>query len=190
MEHFYHLPHMGEDWFTYPRLYKEMVNKFPSGSHFVEVGSWKGKSAAFMAVEIINSGKQIKFDCIDLWSDEPYSGYSGQDVFGDEFYSVFLKNIEPVSHIVNPIRKDSSSAAADYPDKSIDFVFIDADHTYEGVKKDLIAWLPKVKSGGMFSGHDYGWTEHIRQAVSEVLGEGNYSDPWGCGCFLVGIEYK
>lgn len=183
MEHFYHLPHMGEDWFTFPKLYSEMVKRFPSGSHFVEIGCWKGKSASFMAVEIINSGKQINFDCIDIWSEDPYLP-TGQDLLGNEFYSMFLENTKPVSHIVNPIRKDSSTAAADYPDKSIDFVFIDADHTYEGVKRDLAAWYPKMKVGGIFAGHDYGWTPHIRQAVSEFLGPGNYSDPWGCGCFI------
>ena len=48
-------------------LYKKIVEKFPSGSHFVEVGSFLGKSASFMAVEIINSGKLIKLDCVDHW---------------------------------------------------------------------------------------------------------------------------
>ena len=68
---------------------------------------------------------------------------------------------------------------------SIESVFnLKLDDVYEGVKKDLIAWYPKVKKGGIFSGHDYGWTEHIRQAVDEVLGKGNYADPWGCGCFI------
>lgn len=63
MEHFYQ--NIGEDWFTYPNLYKEMVEKSSNGSLFVEVGSWKGRSASFMAVEILNSKKDIKFDCVD-----------------------------------------------------------------------------------------------------------------------------
>ena len=63
MEHFYQK--IGEDWFTYPNLYKKMVSDANENSHFVEVGVWKGRSAAFMAVEIINSKKDIKFDCID-----------------------------------------------------------------------------------------------------------------------------
>ena len=55
MEHFYQK--IGEDWFTYPNLYKKMVSDANENSHFVEVGVWKGRSAAFMAVEIINSKK-------------------------------------------------------------------------------------------------------------------------------------
>ena len=41
------------------------------------------------------------------------------------------------------------------PDNSLDFVYIDADHTEEGVRTDLEAWYSKVKSGGIVSGHDY-----------------------------------
>jgi hypothetical protein len=187
MEHFYHLPHMGEDWFTFPRLYSEMVKRFPDGSHFVEIGAWKGKSSSYMAVEIINSNKQIKFDCIDIWTDESLdnSGYDhNHNTSSDFFYNMFLENIKPVRHIINPIKASSWQKAEDYPDKSIDFIFIDGDHTYDGVKKDLAAWYPKMKIGGVFAGHDYGWTPHIRQAVAELLGDGNYSDPWGCGCFM------
>lgn len=65
MNHIYTGNEFGEDWFSYANLYSEMVNRFPSGSHFFEIGSWKGKSSAYMAVEIVNSGKDIKFDCID-----------------------------------------------------------------------------------------------------------------------------
>ena len=44
-----------------------MVNHFTDNSHFVEIGSWKGRSASYMAVEIFNSRKNIKFDCVDTW---------------------------------------------------------------------------------------------------------------------------
>jgi hypothetical protein len=185
MEHFWNKPHMGENWFTYPTLYKTMVEVFPSGSHFVELGSWKGMSAAFMAVEIINSNKDIKFDCIDIWSETPYLGEGNQDLVGEDLMNKFLENISPVRHIVNPIRKDSSTAAADYADGSIDFVFIDGDHTYEGCKKDILAWLPKMKPNSILAGHDYAWHEPIRDAVRDVFGEGNFGDPWGCGCFIL-----
>ena len=37
----------------------------------------------------------------------------------------------------------------------VDFVFIDAEHTYEGVRDDIIAWSPKVRPGGIIAGHDY-----------------------------------
>ena len=41
------------------------------------------------------------------------------------------------------------------PDGFFDFVFIDANHSYEAVREDVAAWAPKVRSGGIVSGHDY-----------------------------------
>ena len=57
MNHIYKQENFGENWFTYPIFYSDMVKKFPHGSKFVEVGSWKGKSSSYMAVEIANSIK-------------------------------------------------------------------------------------------------------------------------------------
>jgi uncharacterized Rossmann fold enzyme len=68
----------------------------------------------------------------------------------------------------------SVPAAAHIPDASLDFVFIDADHTYEAVRADVLAWLPKVKPTGFIAGHDYenpGYPEWgVKQAVEEILG--------------------
>jgi len=187
MEHFWFQPHMGENWFTYPALYAETVKRFDTGSHFVELGSWKGMSAAYMAVEIINSGKNIKFDCIDIWADGGYLQDGTQDLFGVDLMNRFLENTKPVSHIINATRGDSSETAKNYADGSVDFVFIDGDHSYEGCSRDIRAWLPKVKNGGVLAGHDYGWHEPIRQSVRDIFGEGNFSDPWGCGCFVFDV---
>ena len=49
----------------------------------------------------------------------------------------------------------SEQAADVMPDNMLDFYYIDADHRYEAVKQDIDLWLPKVKSGGIFCGHDY-----------------------------------
>ena len=49
----------------------------------------------------------------------------------------------------------SAGAAAQIPDCSLDFVFIDADHSYAGTAADIAAWLPKLKDGGLLGGHDY-----------------------------------
>ena len=66
------------------------------------------------------------------------------------------------------IRKHSVVAAADVTDGSLDFVFIDADHTYPAVVADIAAWWPKVKPGGWIGGHDYGKPEFgVTGAVNE-----------------------
>lgn len=50
---------------------------------------------------------------------------------------------------------DSAEAAREVPDGSLDFVFIDADHSFEAVQRDIEAWRSKVRPGGWFGGHDY-----------------------------------
>ena len=181
MKHFYQEPHMGENWFNYERLYSKAVDLFPTGSHFVEIGCWKGKSSVFMAVEIINSGKKIKFDCIDTFIEKD----SHLDLEMNLVLNEFKKNIEPVNHIINLIHADSSTTAANYQDESIDFIFIDGDHSYEGVIKDLKAWIPKIKKTGVISGHDYGWHPPVHKACDDIFGVGDYTDPWGIGCFWI-----
>jgi hypothetical protein len=172
----------GENYFTYPRFYSQMVSLFHDGCHFVEVGSWKGRSAAFMAVEIHNSGKKIKFDCVDTWKGSETEEQHQNDKFvkTDTLYEKFLENTRRVNHIITPIRKSSVEAAKDYADASLDFVFIDGDHRYECVLEDIKAWLPKIKNLGVIAGHDYGWCTDVRKAVHEVLGigEGGYSDSY------------
>ena len=52
-------------------------------------------------------------------------------------------------------RRSSMDAVADVRDKSLDFVFIDADHKYVSVCEDIREWSKKVRIGGIVSGHDY-----------------------------------
>jgi cephalosporin hydroxylase len=168
MEHFY-LDIQG--WFDFDNIYKDMILNLSDGSHVVEVGSWKGKSAAFMCVEILNSGKQIKFDCVDIWSGAGEDGEYSNDnsVISQTLYDEFLKNMEPVIGLYTPIREWSDKAASRYNDGALDFVFIDAGHSYENVIADITAWLPKVKKGGVIGGHDYSHAAGVKKAVNEVF---------------------
>lgn len=173
MNHIYQKPEFGEEWFSFPNLYSKMVEKFPSGSKFVEVGSWKGKSSAYMAVEIANSNKEIDFYCVDTWKGsvehQEYSELS-------ELYNIFIDNMKSVEPYYFPLKITSLSAASKFRDKSLDFVFIDASHEYEDVKADILAWLPKVKVGGILAGHDYyvtgtDWHPGVKRAVNEILND-------------------
>jgi hypothetical protein len=56
---------------------------------------------------------------------------------------------------VKVLRMDSVDAAATFADKSLAFVYLDGDHSFEGFRRDLAAWWPKVQSGGIIAGHDY-----------------------------------
>lgn len=169
MEHFYQNV---EGWFTFPNIYKAVVEKLEGGL-IVEVGTWMGQSAAFMAVEIVNSKKPFVFHCVDTWKgSEEHKDY---DVIkNDELYEKFLKNMESVKDVIVPVRKNSLEASKDYADNSIDFLFLDAAHDYENVKADLEAWYPKVKPGCIFAGHDYPYWEGVVRAVDEFCVERSY----------------
>ena len=137
----------------YMGLYKKVVEIFPSNSHFVEVGSFLGKSSVYMAVEIINSGKRIKFDCIDHWKGSE-EHYDNENIDTENLYETFLKNIEPVKGVINPVRAESVIASKLYKPNSLDFIFIDASHDEMSVKQDLTYWLPRLKENGMIAGDD------------------------------------
>lgn len=67
------------------------------------------------------------------------------------------------------LRTTGVEAAKQFDDLSIDFVYIDGDHTYEFVKGDIAAWWPKIKPGGILSGHDYIKEHHIRKIPFGVI---------------------
>jgi predicted O-methyltransferase YrrM len=180
MEHFYNNID-SENWFGYESLYSSMVSKFNDGSRFVEVGTWKGMSACFMAVEIINSGKNIQFDCVDTWEFFDWFVDINKSAY-ENLYETFLKNIEPVKNNIKIIRMISWEGASNYENESIDFAFIDAGHDYNSIKKDLISWLPKIKKGGVIAGHDY-YHKPIFDAVHEVIGEKNIKPNGSCWVF-------
>lgn len=65
----------------------------------------------------------------------------------------------------------TAAAAPSVSDSSLDFVFVDAGHSYASVRADLRAWWPKVKPGGWFGGHDYHDAfPGVRRAVDERFG--------------------
>lgn len=167
MQHFYENIF---GWFGFYETYSKMVNKFDN-AHFVEIGAYLGKSTSYMAVEIINSKKNIRFDVIDTW--EGSLGESNitsrKEFIEGTLYTDFLNNIEPVKDHINILKMTSLEGSKLYQDNSLDFVFIDADHSYESVKNDIESWLPKVKKGGYISGDDYNWST-VRQAVDEKFG--------------------
>lgn len=167
MRHFYNEI---SGWAAFSRLYIEMVAEAPDPAHFVEVGSWLGRSAALMAVEIVNSKKQIKFDCIDPWTD------GGPDLRHTAFfktqtvpiYDQFISNLAPVWDRINAMRMTSLEAARTYADASLDFVMLDGDHSYDAVRADIAAFLPKMKSGSVLSGDDFEWPG-VKRAVTEAF---------------------
>jgi len=167
MEHFYKNI---QGYFNFEFLYSDVVKIFPNDAKFLEIGAWQGKSSSYMAVEIINSKKNISFYCVDTWDGGSEMAHYNI-VKSGKLYETFTSNISSVKDYIIPIKLPSVSAANTFPDNYFDFIFIDGDHTYESVVNDLHAWYPKLKKNGIFAGHDYGVKIGVAKAVNEFISQ-------------------
>lgn len=150
-----------EGWFDFRDVYDYVAATLPDGGTFAEVGCWKGKSLIYLSHRLEDAGKNCWLDCIDSFTGDSDTGR--MDVYGE-----FLDNVtESDASGVRPMRKKSVKATAEFPDSSLDGIFIDAAHDYESVKADIAAWLPKVKPGGFFGGHDID-APGVLRAVNEA----------------------
>ena len=150
------------NWFNYKNFYKK-ISKEKNFQVFIELGSWKGHSTRYLG-KLLKKRNVIIY-AIDLFEDT-YKNYN--DIEKKYLDKIFEYNTRGLNNIKS-IKSISWEAAVKFNDASVDFVFIDADHEYESVKKDIAAWLPKVKKGGIISGHDYFNPCGVKQAVDEIF---------------------
>jgi hypothetical protein len=172
MEYHEHIP----GWFDYQNLFDEQVARAGPGAIVVEIGAYLGRSTAYLASRILRSGKPIRVYVVDLWDgwfhhDDQQSlpMNEGTDVFWH-----FMRNMRAagLDAVLCPLKLDSVKAASLFDDGSVDFVFVDGDHGYEPLKRDLAAWFPKVRPGGTLAGHDYVNADFpgVRRAADEFFG--------------------
>lgn len=159
-----------DNWFDYAGFYQFVSNQ--NFKVFVEVGVWKGHSISFLGNLLRN--KDVQIFAVDLWNEtyeyENVPNLKRQKQF---LYDIYRENIRSsgLQDRIQDIKMLSWEAASRFEDGGVDFVFIDADHSYEAVIKDIDAWLPKVRAGGIISGHDYFNPCGVKQAVDEKFGQ-------------------
>ena len=93
----------------------------------------------------------------------------------DNTYKAFLQKIKDqgIEDRVRVLKMFSSEAAAFIDDGSLDFCFIDGNHLYEYVLRDIEMYLPKIKKGGLIAGHDYGMEgTGVKRAVNDFFNKG------------------
>lgn len=149
------------NWFDYQEFYKNISQK--PYNIFVELGVWLGHSISFLAQNI--NRKDVIIYAVDLF-DESYE-FKDLTYLEGRRYEIFCKNTKKYENIIKPIKSYSWEAANNFSNNSVDFVFVDADHSYESVVKDIDAWLPKIKNQGIISGHDYFNPCGVKKAVDE-----------------------
>lgn len=139
-----------------------------------ELGVWKGKTF----LRLLRDCPRLTLLGVDLW--EPQPDNTGPQTYTEYRHAEYEKIVREGAEQYGEraiIYKCSTYMAAHYvADNSLDFVFVDADHSVDAVRNDITTWRPKLREGGRMIGHDINWPE-VREVVEEL-----------CPDFLVGPD--
>lgn len=153
-----------------------LVDHLPGA--IVEIGSFKGKSTIALALgsQYLTTSKRM------VYAIDPFT----HPVLPANYAEDFVLNLGKagVTPYVTAIKKPSELAYEDCP-PSICVLFVDGDHSYEGVTRDIIHYAPRVVPGGIIAFHDYSyknspgyeWAElpGVTRAVDELCATANYA---------------
>lgn len=159
-------------WQTIERLAR--LNGWTKGA---ELGVWRGETFK----HLVKTCKNLHMTGVDLYEPQPDNGgpetwtpgENGHAWDHNAYYNDLLAFCEQFSGRAQIIKDYTTEAAKQIEDESLDFVFIDADHSYEGVIRDVGAWACKVRPGGYVMGHDIHFPT-VQKAVNEIYGENKY----------------
>jgi predicted O-methyltransferase YrrM len=134
-----------------------------TGGTIVEVGSYHGKSAVNLAYAIRKRGRAAGIYCVDTWMNTTIEHAPNLDVFQH-----FLDNTAAYRDLITPLRGRSEDVSREWEGGAIDVIFIDGDHSFEGVTTDIRSWVPRVKSGGLILFHDSDLPE-VRAGINATM---------------------
>lgn len=131
----------------------------------------------------------MKLYCVDAWT--AYSGYRehvSQEKL-DGFYEITKERLKDYN--VELVKGWSVEAADKFDNESLDFVYLDANHDFTNVVRDLDAWHRKVKKGGIVAGHDYRFVSNMMTKYGVIPAVNGWTQayqikPW----FLLGRKVK
>ena len=115
------------------------------------------------------TGKRLKMYGVDPYiiqkENTLYEHELGSTNYNNNSFSQMKRDVIKKSikyHNLELIIDRSDNASKNFKDESIDFVFIDGDHSYKSVLLDIDCWHPKVQENGLIMGHDYNWGDVAR----------------------------
>jgi hypothetical protein len=161
----------------FPILIKQMGYK-----KICEVGVAAG---GFLSILVLsNPSHLVGVDVWDKYDKEAYANIPFYyKCFPHHMNKVWRENVQAWAERtylnVDIIVNFSVEAAKQFEDGYFDFVYIDADHTYDGITADLEAWYPKVRKGGMIAGHDY-HNDFYNDWLGDFLGDHKKIEPIRC----------
>jgi predicted O-methyltransferase YrrM len=157
---------------------RRLLTYLPKQAACAEIGTWRGD----FAQRILHSRRPRELHLIDPWEHRAEAAYKHAFFGGGSadaqarMDSIYASVIDRFSSAiergqVHVHRSRSVAAASSFGDASLDWVYIDGDHTYEAVKADLHAYYRTIRPGGLLAGDDYGqhgwWRDGVTRAVDE-----------------------
>ena len=127
----------------------------------VEIGCALADTTSFL----LSNKSSLKLTAIDPYVN--YIDWNGNHIFNEEPFNIAMNKLEKFGDRFKLLKMFSDDAASLIEDESLDFIFIDGLHTYDQLTKDCNNFYSKVKSGGIFSGHDYHVIAEVGKAVDE-----------------------
>jgi MMP 1-O-methyltransferase len=156
------------------QVYEHIARTCPPEAVLVEVGAWCGRSAIMLAQLL----KDYKKPFVTIYAVDQFKNTEGltEDMRtfiasqGGSIRPIFEQNVRlgGVEDQVRVLEGDSAECASHFIDGELDMVFIDADHRFEYVARDIRTWQPKLRRGGLLAGHDY-TDPDVTRAVTELL---------------------
>ncbi|MEO6841841.1 MAG: class I SAM-dependent methyltransferase [Bradyrhizobium sp.] len=160
---------------------ESLLAKLPKKKIGAELGVFRGD----FSIEVLRIADPMRFHMIDPWVSIEVgprrAGWYGadqrtqadMDKIHDDVLQRFAKEVKAGTAIIH--RATSEQALSEMPDGTLDWIYVDGDHSYEGALLDLRLSLTKVKPGGMICGDDYAtngwWNGGVERALHEFLHE-------------------
>jgi predicted O-methyltransferase YrrM len=141
------------------------IKKFKKKIVAAEIGSYLGASACFICSALKSNDKLI---CIDTWGNDAMQ--YGNDIDGEkrDTYTEFTNNTSNFNGSIIKLRGWSTDVIGQVRTitDTLDFLFIDGDHNYDGVKKDWDLYSPFLKKGSVIAFHDTEWAEGVNKVIA------------------------
>lgn len=139
----------------------------------VELGVFMGGTLFRLAQQLRNLGKTTKIYGIDTWEYinlSPESFKWANISSAKEGYDKFQQYLLELNLDIHIIKEDSCQAARHFSDKSVNYLWMDANHGYDGLCQEIRVWMPKMADQCIIAVHDY-LEGSIPAAIQDTFGK-------------------
>jgi predicted O-methyltransferase YrrM len=166
-------------WFptSAERLFASVVETADPGETLIEIGTYLGRSACYLAECAALRGVQLDLRTVDHFRGSAEHTPEQRRNLKERCHNYLRAS--GVGHLLTICETTSTNCALSHADESVAFVYLDGSHDYESVRDDISAWWPKIRPGGVLAGDDFAPEfRDVQNAVLEFTREGGLILAW------------